>query len=333
MNGSEAVTIAMRTFDRPVLLRRALASVAAQSFTDWRLIVLNNGGDADEVEAVVAAELPEPKGVVQVVHSDRRLLPGAAVNAALVEPLGDYVIVHDDDDTWHPDFLERAVGHMRAAEPDVGGVAVRIEAVEERVEDDDRVTELDRRAFNPNLERVTFGSALLSNPFPPIGFLIDSDAYREAGGYGERLQTAEDWALLLRILERRRVDVIREVLANYHLRPVGSGSYSNIVADAGRMRISDQRLIGHYLDDAMHRGELPSTRLSLAISDTDRQNHERLNELLDHVRLIHLMSGDIEFRSLQIKELLVNHDETFAAMRTVFWPITRIARATRGLRR
>lgn len=332
MKGTETVTIAMRTFDRPVLLRRALASVAAQTFTDWRLVVLNNGGDSAEVEAVVAAAMPDPSGVVEVVHSERRLMSGAAVNAALVEPLGEFVVVHDDDDTWHPTFLERVVGHMRASGPDVGGVAVRIDEIEERVEGGE-VIEVGRRPFNPNLERVTFGSALLSNPFPPIGFLIDSDAYREAGGYGERLKTAEDWALLLRILEHKRVDVIREILANYHLRPGGSGSYSNIVADAGRMRVSDQRLIGHYLDDAMHRGELQPTRLSLAISETDRQNHHRVNELLDHVRVIHLMSGDIEFRSLQIKELLVTHDETFAAMRTVFWPITKIARATRGLRR
>lgn len=329
----EKVTIAMRTYERPVLLRRAIEGVLAQTFEDWRLVVLNNGGDRSTVDEIAAAAAVRTAGKIDVIHSERRLNVGSAVNRALPEPLGDYAVVHDDDDTWHPNFLQRTVSHMDSAAADVAGVATRIEAVIEQVDESGEVEVSERRPFTPNLERVSFGSVLITNPFPPIGFLFRTDAYKSVGRYGEELRTAEDWAFLLRLLERNRVEVIREVLANYHLRPEGEGSYGNIVSDADRMREADSRLIAHYLDDAMHRGALQPSDLALAISVADRDNHWRINELLDHVRVIRLLAGDIEFRSHQIRKLLVSHDETFAALRTLLAPMTKIAAATGGWRK
>lgn len=40
------VSVIMRTKDRDVLLRRALSDVARQTFTDWGLVIVNDGGAA-----------------------------------------------------------------------------------------------------------------------------------------------------------------------------------------------------------------------------------------------------------------------------------------------
>ncbi len=42
-----SVDIVMRTKDRPVFLARALDDVLAQTFTDWRLTIVNDGTLAD----------------------------------------------------------------------------------------------------------------------------------------------------------------------------------------------------------------------------------------------------------------------------------------------
>ncbi|MGB1582666.1 MAG: glycosyltransferase [Solirubrobacterales bacterium] len=326
------VTIGVRTYDRPLLLARAIEDVLAQTFHDWRMTIFNNGGDRAVVESVVARFAERLAGRVTVVHSETRLKPGAAVNAALPEPLGDFVVVHDDDDTWHPTFLARAVEHMVDAESDVAGVAVRLNEVEERLVNGDRIEIESTKAFNPHLERVNFQSVLICNPFPPIGFLVRSEAFRAVGGYDEQLSSAVDWMFLLGVLERNRVDVIREILANYHLRPNAATSYGNIVSDQKTMRSSDAEVIDHYLERAMRAGEISPARVALAISQVDRENHERLNEALDHLRELRLLAGDIEFRTRQIHALLASHEETFRRLGKVLSPITKLARATRRWR-
>ncbi len=327
------VTIGVRTYDRPLLLARAIEDVLAQTFDDWQLTIFNNGGDDGAVESVVERFTERLAGRANVINSEARLKPGAAVNAALPEPLGDFVVVHDDDDTWDPTFLARAVDHMSTAEADVAGVAVRLNKVEEHLVGDDRIEVDSIEPFNPHLERVNFQSVLICNPFPPIGFLVRSEAFREVGGYDEQLSSAVDWMFLLRVLERHRVDVIREILANYHLRPNATSSYGNIVSDQTTMRSSDAEVLDRYFERAMRAGELSPARVALAISQVDRENHERLNETLDHLRELHLLAGDIEFRTRQIHALLASHEETFRRLGKVLSPITKVARATRRMRR
>ena len=106
------VDIVMRTKDRPVFVRRALADILAQTFADWTLIIVNDGGDLAELEAVVA-EFPDLGERVRYVD-----LPASSGRGASVMPgvdAGDSPLVnwHDDDDTWHPEFLARTVEHLQ----------------------------------------------------------------------------------------------------------------------------------------------------------------------------------------------------------------------------
>ena len=42
---SPTVAVLVRTKDRPRFLRRALANIAEQTFTDYTVCVINDGGD------------------------------------------------------------------------------------------------------------------------------------------------------------------------------------------------------------------------------------------------------------------------------------------------
>ena len=50
---SGSVAVVMRTKDRPVLLPRALASVLSQTHQNWRLYLVNDGGDRQAFDAVL----------------------------------------------------------------------------------------------------------------------------------------------------------------------------------------------------------------------------------------------------------------------------------------
>src|SRR5579872_6127308 len=95
------VAVLTRTKNRPLLLRRALDSVLAQTFTEWQHVIVNDGGDRGEVDALVEHVGKRYGDRVKVVHHERSQGMGAAGNAALRASTSEYVVFHDDDDSWH----------------------------------------------------------------------------------------------------------------------------------------------------------------------------------------------------------------------------------------
>jgi glycosyltransferase involved in cell wall biosynthesis len=95
------VSIILPTRDRPLSLRRALASVLAQSEGDFEVIVVDNSVRAGAL-AEAAAELADTR--VRVVATRARNAAEAR-NAGLGWATGEYVSFLDDDDAYRPDKI------------------------------------------------------------------------------------------------------------------------------------------------------------------------------------------------------------------------------------
>ena len=224
-----AVAVIMRTRDRPVLLSRALADVCAQTFPDWHLVVVDDGGDAAEVDRLVAG-CPGLTGRVTVLHNEvSRGMEGAS-NQGVRAVEAEFVAVHDDDDTWHPAFLERTVGHLRATD-DVA-VAVRTEIVRERI-DGDVVEEVGREVFEPDVHSFTLFDLLRANRAVPISLLYRRDLHEEIGPFREDLPVVGDWEFNLRLAQSGRPTgfLDGEPLAFWHHREEAEGAEANSVLD------------------------------------------------------------------------------------------------------
>ena len=117
---SPTVAVLVRTKDRPRFLRRALANIAEQTFTDYTVCVINDGGDESATRAILQAS---PLAHLLEGDAPRLMLlttsggnMEAASNAGLAATDSKFVAIHDDDDLWAPEFLERTVGALRASE-------------------------------------------------------------------------------------------------------------------------------------------------------------------------------------------------------------------------
>src|SRR5438445_225062 len=110
MSQPAKVAVVMRTRNRPLLLRRAIGSVLAQTMADWEMIIVNDGGDGREVEGLVAAVSAHAAGRIRVVHHQRSLGMEAASNAGIAASESELLVTHDDDDSWEPAFLAECVG-------------------------------------------------------------------------------------------------------------------------------------------------------------------------------------------------------------------------------
>lgn len=112
---SPTVAILVRTKGRPRFLSRALENIAQQTFTDYTVCVINDGGDEQATRAVIEASPlssnAQDSSRVQLLTTAGDNME-AASNAGLAATTSEYVAIHDDDDLWAPEFLERTVAAL-----------------------------------------------------------------------------------------------------------------------------------------------------------------------------------------------------------------------------
>jgi len=107
-----AVSIILPTYNREAFLTQAFASIQAQTFRDWRLIVVDDGstdGTRDLVERLAAA-CPQP---VEYVFQENKGAASAR-NAGIVRAQEPFLAFFDSDDLWMPAYLERSVRALEA---------------------------------------------------------------------------------------------------------------------------------------------------------------------------------------------------------------------------
>lgn len=258
MTGPRAkVAVVTRTKDRPAFLSRAARSVGSQSFSDLVWVIVNDGGASEPVEA--EAERARTAGVrVAVVHHETSRGMEAASNVGIRAARSDYIAIHDDDDSWHPDFLTKTAGLLERQARYVGVVTYAIEVHEDWR--NGSLRELRRRRFRPCPRVIYLADLFVGNLFPPISHLFRRDAYDRAGGFDETFPVLGDWEFNLRLALEGDIAVIPEPLARHHVRrKVGSGDPAANTVTAARWRHLEQDALfrNALLRKAIREGDVP----------------------------------------------------------------------------
>lgn len=222
------VSVVMPVRDVAPYVREAIESVLRQTFTDFELIVIDDGSVDDT--AAIAGSLGDPR--VRVERIARAGLAGAE-NAGFALARGEYVARMDGDDLVEPALLAEQIAVLDAC-PSCAGVGVWTRRFGAR-----RTLErppADPRAIRRGLRR----SWVLSQPM-----LYRADAVRAVGGFRDEL--SEDWDLWIRLAARFELRVVPSYLALVRTR---AGSYSRSAsalgsrADKMRMRLRAATSLG-----------------------------------------------------------------------------------------
>ena len=279
------VAIVTRTRDRIVLLRRAMASVAAQTFRDFQVIIVNDGGDPRAVDALVAGF--EGIGEPVVIHNAESAGREQAVNVGAAAAEAPLVAVLDDDDTWAPGYLQATVDFL-AANPD-GAVAVRTEVVFEEI-DGDQIRELRREQVRTDLHIVTLLETLYGNFVPPSSMVVRRDLFESLGGWDGSLPVLADWEFALKVLSSSSIGFIDgEPLAFWHRRETQSGPLGNSVHASRDDHVAFTPVVR---DTFLKADTANGASLGNALVVTDAQ--QRLSSQLDLARqdLINHLAGN-----------------------------------------
>lgn len=102
-NTRPAISIIVPVYKTERFLPACIASIQAQTFVDFELILVDDGSP-DNCPALCDAAAKDRR--IRVVHQKNRGLSGAR-NAGLDTARGEWVAFVDSDDTITPDFCEK----------------------------------------------------------------------------------------------------------------------------------------------------------------------------------------------------------------------------------
>ncbi|MDP5209203.1 glycosyltransferase family A protein [Microbulbifer sp. 2205BS26-8] len=225
------VAIITRTKDRPVLLKRAAESVEKQTFKNYVWVIVNDGGELSKVENIINLCGVDKRKII-LVNNPISLGMEAASNSGIHSSKSKYIVIHDDDDSWEPKFLEKTVEFLECSRnKNYKGVITDTQYVSEEIIDS-HVKIHGSWPYNNWVNTVHIMEMACGNFFPPIAFVFLRSVYDEIGGFDESLPVLGDWDFNLRFLNLENIGVVKECLANYHHRDVnsqGDSSYSNSV--------------------------------------------------------------------------------------------------------
>lgn len=289
-NGSVAVI--MRTKDRPILLARALKSVLEQEYQNWHLYLINDGGDKKTVEDLVDIYAPSFDGRITLLHNEKSLGMEAASNKGFELATEEFVIVHDDDDSWTPQFLQKTTLFLKENKHAVAVITNCI-VIHEEISNN-CVQETARYEWGYWRDDVDISILLKGNITPPICLLIRMEIAKSIGPFNADLPVLGDWDYNLRLFRCGEILTLNEKLAFYHHRVNATSIYGNSV-HAG---VNKHKLYAIRYKNALVRKSLQESQGNYGLLQILLLEHDKnINEIRS---LVHQLGNSIEHLSHQL---------------------------------
>jgi glycosyltransferase involved in cell wall biosynthesis len=192
------VSVIIPTYNRADLVQQALASVKAQTYRDFEIVVVDDGGTDGAFEALAAC-----REIRVLRHAGRRGV-SAARNTGIIAARGKWLAFLDSDDLWLPDKLARQIAYLEAR-PDLrlcqtGETWVR------------RGVRVNKPLSHRQMGGWIFLPSLTRCMISPSAVMLDRRLVSDHGGFDETLPAAEDYDLWLRLTWRYEVGLVDEPL-------------------------------------------------------------------------------------------------------------------------
>jgi glycosyltransferase involved in cell wall biosynthesis len=227
------VTVVIPVFNGEAFVAAAIDSALAQTVPDIEVVVVDDGS-VDRTAEIVSAQAEADARVIVIQQPNRGL--SAARNAGIRRAGAPSIAFLDADDRWLPEKLERQLPLL--------GPRTVVYADAHRVGPNDEA--MGRISEHLKIDDASFERLLDGNVVPVLTAVIGADLLREVSGFDERLRSAEDWHLWLRLAAAgASFQYVPEALAVYQIRP---GALSSDPVWMATWRLEALRLLSRQLD-------------------------------------------------------------------------------------
>lgn len=205
MTDCPRVSVVVPVYNRAELLGRAIRSVFAQTFSDFELIVVDDGSTDNLARALEQCRDPRRR----LLRHDRNRGVAAARNSGVHDARGAYVAFLDSDDEWLPEMLARQHARLEASRPERSLALTGFYLARDQ---------LGRCEARPLQDSADWYLRLLAGCNVSLGScaLIRRATFDEIGLFDEGMRRFEDWDWLLRYTLKYSIVSIEEPLALIH---------------------------------------------------------------------------------------------------------------------
>jgi len=177
------ISVIMGTYNRAHLIEKAVQSVQKQSFSDWELIIADDGS-SDDTE-IVANKLKKVEPRIIYIKNPVNQGISKNYNTAFRVASGEYIAMIDDDDSWSDTAKLEKQAKFLDMNPDYVGCGGGIIVV------NDQGREL-YRYFKPETDEEIRNHMLFSNPMANSTTLFRRKAGESINFYDETLLYSGD---------------------------------------------------------------------------------------------------------------------------------------------
>lgn len=206
------ISVLIAAYNHERYVASAIESVLAQDFSDFEIILVDDGSSDRTLE--IARGFRDPR--IMCSAAARNSGVSTTYNACIARARGRYIAVLNSDDYFLPEKLKRQV-MLLDSRPEVGAVFTRARMVGEQGQTLAASGELFARTNRSRcawLRRFFFKGNCLCHP----SVMIRRQVHDEVGLYDPRLAQIHDLDLWIRVCGRHEIHIIEEPLTCFRLR-------------------------------------------------------------------------------------------------------------------
>lgn len=201
-----SVSIVIPLYNKGELFRKTLSSALGQTFSDFEVIVVDDGSTDGSGDAAKCCKDPR----VRYIYQENSGLPAAARNKGIGEARADYIAFLDADDIWYPDKLS-IVYKAITSRPDTALVSNN-EAIKD--EGGRIIRHVKYGPYEPEMfRRLLFRGNCLS----PSAIIVRKSALYDVGLFREDkyLFSVEDYDIWMRLAKKHKFYFLDEELGEF----------------------------------------------------------------------------------------------------------------------
>jgi glycosyltransferase involved in cell wall biosynthesis len=229
------VSVVIPAYNREATIRAAIESVLRQSWTDYELLVVDDGSSDNTLAA--AAEISDPR--LRLIGDRPNTGAAGARNAGAAAARGTWLAFQDSDDEWLPGKLARQMARLLAPGADFVGAycgLLTLGGLASRPGERLTLAYTPRPAVSP-VEGDILEPLLGGNMVSTQTLVVRRDLFEKLGGFDPDLTPIEDWDFAIRLAQAGPVACIDEPLVHQRFSP------NSITRDRARATASRIRLV------------------------------------------------------------------------------------------
>lgn len=204
------VTVILTSFNHEKYICEAIDSALNQTFTDFELIILDDGSSDNSWHLI--NQYSDSR--IKACHSLVNVGGVVGVNKAISEQAtGKYIAIHHSDDIWELDKLEKQVAYLDA-HSEIGAVFTWVQIIDEHgVQSTEDWFDQENKTRWQWLNQLFLEQNHLNHP----SVLIRKQCYQDVGTYRYGLAQTADAEMWSRVLIKYPIHVIQEKLTIHRL--------------------------------------------------------------------------------------------------------------------